>query len=115
MEIEEIFRAYFDCRRNKRTKVTSLIFELNMEKNLLKLYEEYNKNEYEIGKSECFVIKEPKIREVWAANFRDRVVHHYIYNKISQVFYKSFINESYSCIPKKGTLSGVKRIEKFGR
>jgi hypothetical protein len=48
-----------------------------------------------------------------AADFRDRVVHHLLYDYINPAFEKLFIEDSYSCRKGKGTLYGVKRLETF--
>ena len=113
--LADLFKAYFDCRKNKRCKNTALKFEVNLEANLLKLYKDIKSGNYKIGKCICFVVVRPKPREVWAANFRDRIVHHLIYNFISERFYKRFIKDTYSCIPKRGTLSAARRLLYFSR
>lgn len=51
------------------------------------------------------------IEELFAADFRDRVVHHFLYNRISPFFEKKFIYDSYSCRKGKGTLFGIKRLQ----
>jgi hypothetical protein len=48
---------------------------------------------------------------VWAAAFRDRIVHHLMYNRISPRFYASFIKDSCACIPGRGTLYAAQRLE----
>jgi len=111
----DLFRAYFDCRKNKRNTASALEFEFNLESNLMQLYHELKEGKYEIGRSICFVVLKPKPREVWAANFRDRIVHHLVYNAIKDRFYNRFIYDTYSCIPKKGTLASAKRIQHFSR
>jgi len=63
----------------------------------------------------CFNADKPVKREVFAADFRDRVVHHLIYSYISPIFEKTFINDSYSCRKGKGTHYGIKRIDHFIR
>ncbi len=108
---EELVQAYLDCRKNKRNTSSALAFELNLEHNLIKLYDELKANTYAPGKSICFVITRPKPREVWAADFRDRIVHHLFYNRISPRFYASFIHDSCACIPGRGTLFAAKRLE----
>ena len=45
--------------------------------------EELAPGSYQPGRSICFVVTHPKPREIWAAKFRDRVVHHLLYNQIS--------------------------------
>jgi RNA-directed DNA polymerase len=111
VSFEDLVKAYFDCRKNKRNTKSALEFEQNLETNLCDLYDELISGSYKPGKSICFVITHPKPREVWAADFRDRVVHHLMYNQISPIFYPSFIADSCACIPGRGTLYGAKRLE----
>lgn len=81
----------------------------------MRLYRDLNDGSYQIGRSTCFVISYPKWREVWAAGFRDRIVHHIIYNRIAEDFYRRFIYDSYACIPGRGALFGESRIDGFMR
>jgi RNA-directed DNA polymerase len=108
---EELVQAYLDCRRTKRNSTNALAFEANLERNLCRLNDELLEGRYQPGKSICFVITRPKPREVWAAEFRDRIVHHLLYNRISPRFYAGFIADSCACIPGRGTLYGAKRLE----
>lgn len=109
--IELLAKAYKDCRRHKRNTDSALRFEQNLEHNLIKLHDELSDGTYKPGKSICFVITRPKPREVWAADFRDRVVHHLLYNYISPRFQARFIADSCACIPGRGTLYAAQRIE----
>jgi hypothetical protein len=108
---EELINAYIDCRASKRNSDSALAFEQNLERNLCGLYKELKIKTYYPGRSICFIITRPKPREVWAADFRDRIVHHLLYNRIAPRFYASFISDSCACIPGRGTLYGVKRLE----
>ncbi|MBY8958333.1 RNA-directed DNA polymerase [Pseudomonas sp. MIS38] len=82
-----------------------------MEINLLELHDDLIAGTYRPGRSICFVVTRPKAREVWAAAFRDRVVHHLMYNHVAPRFYASFIADSCACIPGRGTLYAAKRLE----
>lgn len=108
---EDLVVAYFDCRKNKRNTHNALAFEQNLERNLSQLHHELVDGSYRPGRSICFVVTRPKPREVWAADFRDRVVHHLLYNHISPRFYASFIADSCACIPGRGTLYAARRLE----
>lgn len=108
---EQLVNAYLDCRKRKRNTESALAFEQNLERNLLALHHELKTGTYSPGKTICFVITRPKPREVWAADFRDRIVHHLFYNAISPRFYPSFIVDSCACIPGRGTLYAAKRLE----
>ena len=112
---EDLLKAYYDCRKRKRNTISALKFELQLEKNLLELYHDLKSGHYKIGRYICFVVLSPKPREVWAANFRDRIVHHLVYNAIKERFHKRFINDTYSCIPKRGTLACAKKVLHYAR
>ncbi|WP_445607753.1 RNA-directed DNA polymerase [Burkholderia multivorans] len=107
----ELVEAYLDCRRTKRNSNAALAFEMRLERNLRRLYDELADGSYTPGRSKCFVITRPKPREVWAAAFRDRIVHHLLYNRIGPRFERSFIADSCACIKGRGTLYAAERLE----
>ncbi|ENO76550.1 retron-type reverse transcriptase [Thauera sp. 27] len=108
---EALAVAYFACRKNKRNTASALAFEQDLERNLERLYGELADGSYRPGRSICFVVARPKAREVWAAEFRDRIVHHLLYNHVAPRFYRSFIADSCACIPGRGTLYAAERLE----
>lgn len=108
---EELVQAYYDCRRNKRNTASARRYELSMEASLLDLYDDLMSGNYRPGRSICFVVTRPKAREVWAADFRDRIVHHLLYNRIGPGIERSFIADSCACIPGRGTLYAARRLE----
>jgi len=111
----DLFQAYFDARKNKRNTINALAFEKYLEANLFALTNEIIERKYTPKPSICFIVDKPVKREIFAADFRDRVIHHFIYNYISPIFEKTFINDSYSCRKGKGTHYGIKRIDHFIR
>lgn len=110
-QFEDLVQAYYDCRRNKRNSASARLFERDMEINLLELHDDLIAGTYRPGLSICFVVTRPKAREVWAAAFRDRVVHHLMYNHVAPRFYASFIADSCACIAGRGTLYAATRLE----
>ena len=108
---ENLVQAYLDCRRTKRMSASAMAFEVMAEHNLYQLYEELKDGSYQPGASICFVITHPKPREVWAARFRDRIVHHLLYNHIAPRYHASFVADSCACIPGRGTLYAARRLE----
>lgn len=111
----DLFQAYYDARQHKRDKVTALSFEINYESKLFALYQELVSGTYTISPSICFIIRDPVQREVFAADFRDRTIHHLIYNYLYSLFDTHFIYDSYSCRIGKGTHFGVQRVKRFFR
>ena len=108
---DEIHEAYVDCRRRKRGTANALRFEMSQAEHLLDLEEELNSGSYRPSRSVCFVNLRPKPREIFAADFRDRVVHHLFVREIERHWERVFIHDSYACRPGKGTHAGVDRLE----
>lgn len=113
--LEDLFDAYFDARKNKRNTINALVFEKNFESKLFSLFDEIMKREYEPKPSICFIVHKPVKREVFAADFRDRVIHHFIYNYIYPIFEKKLINDTFSCRKEKGVHYGIRRADHFIR
>lgn len=112
---KDMLDAYLDCRRYKRNKASACEFETCLEVNLRRLQKELNEETYEIGPTQVFSLTKPRPREIWAASFRDRVVHHLVYRQIGSWFERRFIEDTFSCIPGRGTLRAAERLEKFCR
>ncbi len=110
---EELFQAYFDCRRNKRNTINALAFEKHFEHQLFQLKEEISNGSYQPARSIAFIVDRPVAREIFAADFRDRVVHHWLINKLNSLFEEEFIEDSYACRKAKGTHFGIRRINEF--
>ena len=108
---DQLVQAYLDCRQHKRSSSSCQAFEANLERNLCALHDELTSGTYTPGRSICFVITRPKHREVWAAEFRDRVVHHLLYNHIAPRFIAGFVAGSSACIPGRGTMYAAQRLE----
>jgi hypothetical protein len=107
----DLFQAYKAARRHKRYKPCQMRFEQNLEEELIRLRNEIVDRTYVPRPSSCFVISEPKKREIFAADFRDRIVHHLFYNYTYELFERSFIHDSYSCRIGKGTHYGIERLK----
>lgn len=112
---DEIHDAYLDCRRRKRGTGNALRFEMNQAENLFDLEKELNSGSYRPSRSVCFVNLHPKPREIFAADFRDRVVHHLFVREIESYWERVFIHDSYACRSGKGTHAAVDRLGKFIR
>ena len=58
---------------------------------------------------------QPKRREIFAAAFRDRVVHHLVVGAIEPWWERRFIHDSYACRRGKGTHAAIDRAQQFIR
>ena len=93
---KEIYKAYIECRRRKRNTINALHYEANLIDNLCNLETLLNQGAYKPKRSVCFLTTSPKLREVFAADFSDRVVHHIVVPVLEQIYEPSFIYDSYS-------------------
>ncbi len=109
---QNLHKAYYQCRENKRCTINAAKFEMNFEKELLKLEWELKAKIYQPGTYICFAITDPKLREVWAADFRDRVVHHLLVRYLEPIWEKKFIFHSYACRADKGAHKAIYYIRK---
>jgi len=113
--LENLYRAYRKCRRRKRNTHNALVFERRLEENLLDLREKLERGTYRPGRFLVFLVTRPKQREIFAADFRDRVVHHLLVEHLERRWEPRFIHDSFACRPGKGTHQGVERLRSFTR
>jgi len=110
-----LWHAYRACRRNKRNTLNALAFDVDAEAQLLELQRQLRDHTYQPGQSICFVTDGPKPREVFAADFRDRIAHHLLVARLEAIFEPRFIHDSYACRPGKGVLAASDRLMRFLR
>ena len=111
--IEDVYAAYLDCKKRKSKSTSYARFAANEAANIYDLWQDLNEHTYEIGKSDAFCVTRPKVREVFAAQFRDRIVHHLVMMRLLPLFEDAFINDTYNCRKGKGTDYGIKRVAEF--
>ena len=112
---QSLYRAWRDCRHGKGDSPARWRFEADLERNLFQLADELSARRYQPSPSVCFVSNQPKRREIFAAHFRDRVVHHLLVRHLEPIFERRFIHDSYACRRGKGTLAAVDRVQQFIR
>jgi retron-type reverse transcriptase len=111
--LEKLWQAYRDCRYRKKNTLNALRFEYNREKNLIALLQELKSRRYRISRHICFIIEDPTVREIFAADFRDRIVHHLLYNEVKKLFEADFIENSFANRIGKGTHKGVEIVKQY--
>lgn len=107
----DMLEAYYDCRRRKRRTASAVVYEMDYEARLIALRDRINTRSYLPGKSICFVVTRPRYREVFAASFEDRIVHHYMGLRLEPLFEKIFSPRTFNCRKGKGQLYGIRMLE----
>lgn len=109
--VGELLQAYQDAAQHKRRKGTTVCFSMQIMEEIDQLAQEIIQHTYTPKPSICFTVTEPAVREVIAADFRDRVVHHYLYNYLAPHVDRLLIEDCYSCRAGKGTDYAVRRLQ----
>lgn len=113
--IKAVYEAYLDCKRGKMSSPYTIAYIEIAVDDLPRLAYEIYTAIYKPTVSICFLVKFPKLREVFAADFRDRIVHHWIIIRLEPLFERRFQqmgNISFNCRKGFGTLAAVKAAEK---
>ena len=79
----------------------------------MQLYRELQTKTWHPGSCNCFIVDKPVKREIFAAPFKDRIVHHILFSELEPCFEKYFIHDSYACRKGKGTHMAIKRLFHF--
>lgn len=111
--LRELAHSFEDARKNKRTTHNEHDFEIRWPHFIRGLASAVLEHTYHPSASIAFIVFDPKIREIFAAPFIDRVVHHFLFRMQSPWWDRRLIYDSYSCRVSKGTLFGAQRIQKM--
>lgn len=107
----QLLVAYRHARRHKGSSNSCISFSTDLENGLDELARTIVSRNYTIKRSVRFAVQSPVLREVIAANFRDRIPHHYIFDYVNPHLELELIDDCYSCRIGRGTSYGVKRLE----
>ncbi len=101
--------------KGKRFRPAVASFHFDQERALWQLHEQLSTKTYRPGAYRSFFIYQPKKRQISAAPYRDRVVHHALVNVLGPIYERTFIADSYACRKGKGTHASVIRCQQFAR
>lgn len=110
--IDNLFSAWKEFVRGKRSKRDVQEFELYLEDNIFLLHKQLQDNLWEHGQYQSFTVCDPKPRNIHKASVADRLVHHAVYRQLESLLDKSYIYDSWSCRLGKGTHKSICRCHK---
>lgn len=96
-----------------KNRSSAITFSRNSDVNLENLRNSIINGTYTFGKYNEFMVYEPKPRVINAPEYRDKIVQVALCNILKQIYYPSFIYDSYACIDMKGTHACAMRIQHF--
>ncbi len=97
----------------KRGKKDVQEFSFALADNIMVLRGDLLHGSYKHGGYQAFNISDPKPRYIHKAGVRDRLLHHAIYRVLYPFFERTFISDSYSCRPRKGTHRAIRRFRRL--
>ena len=112
MLLVELYVAEQIARKGgKRKTMDTHGFEINLFENLIKLRDALLSMTYYPSRGTVHIISDPVQREIFAAPYVDRILHHWIVGTIMKWQEDRLLYDSYSCREGKGTLFGIKRLQ----
>ena len=116
LTFEKLMEAHKRARKHKTYKTELIDFELNLENNIINLRNRILTNTYRVGKYHSFKVYEPKERIIKALPYTDRIVHQwYVEEFVKPYIMPKFINQTFACIPERGTHKAVEQVEQYMR
>ena len=110
-----LYQAWITCRKNKRGSRQAQCYESQLLDHLVETTDALTDGSWRPHPFVCFVVQQPKWREIHAAQFQDRVVHHLLIHALTPYYQSVFIDDVYSNISGKGTHKAVERLTHFMR
>ena len=112
LTFEKLLNAHLRARDQKTSKKELILFEMNLENNIVNLLNQLKTGRYRIGKYRTFYVTEPKLRKIQALPYVDRIVHQwYVEEFIKPYIVPKFINTTFACLENKGTHKAVETVQ----
>lgn len=102
--------AWRRYRSGKRRRPAVAYFSLDAERRILDLSGRLLSSRYRPSAYQLLEIRDPKPRLIAVAEVGDRVVHRSIYDTLAHQFQRSFIDDSYACLPGRGSHRAIFRF-----
>lgn len=114
LKFEELYNCYEICLKNKKRKIGTYSFvNNNLCENLFDLLQEINSRTYVPSPSNCYIVKYPAYREIFAAQFKDRIVQHFYMNELGDILNKKLVKGCASCIKNRGTSYALDLVKRY--
>jgi len=115
VEPENLRLAFWKASRSKRHRPDQRAFAADLEAEVQRLKTGLLNGNYPVGHYTRFMIYDPKEREICAAAFPERVLHHALMTVCEPHFEKWLIFDTYACRKGKGQFKAVRRAQEFAK
>lgn len=112
--LQTVWDAYEDCLKGKRNSPQALEYMPRAAEDIPQLAWEIYTRTYKPSMSTCFMVTFPKLREVFAAAFRDRIIYYWICLRMQPLFEDrchELGDVSHACRKGYGTKTAVAQVQ----
>lgn len=114
-EMGNLELAFYQAQKGKADRLEVIDYGKNLRSNLRRLQRQILSGEAEVGGYHYFTIYDPKKRQICAAPFAQRVLHHALMNVCHPHFEKVQISDSYASRIDKGTYAALEKAKGYNR
>jgi len=107
--------AFWKASRGKRHRPDQRAYAQDLSVEMERLRAGLFSGDFPVGQFTRFTIYDPKEREICAAEFPERVLHHALMNVCEPHFERWLIFDTYACRKGKGQFKAVRRAQEFAR
>ncbi|MBR1834768.1 MAG: RNA-directed DNA polymerase [Bacteroidales bacterium] len=112
-DMDNLLWAFCKAQKGKSCKKEVIDYRANLQDNLIEMRERLLAGDVRVGNYSTFTIYDPKERQISAATFDERVLHHALMNVCHPYFDRHLIYDTYATRIGKGTYAALDRAHKF--
>lgn len=113
MDLQNISRELFICAAKSSTSEHKRLHLINLPKLIPPLAQSIHDCTYRPKRLTVFAVTDPKLREIFAPAYEDRLVQHWLVMHIEPWFDARFIDDSYANRKNKGVYAAINRLQHF--
>ena len=110
-DLENLYLAFYKARKGKDQRIEVIEYATHLDYNIKLLQNHILSGELNVGNYTYFTISDPKIRQICAASFPERVLHHAIMNICHEVFERHLIFDTYATRKEKGIYLALEKAK----
>ena len=108
---DNLTAAFYQAAKGRGENREIEQFRVNLTAELTRLQRDVLAGQVTPGVGRHFRIRDPKPRDIYAPDFRDRVLHHALMAHIAPVLDRTLIDDTYACRSGKGGFAAVQRCQ----
>ncbi|MDH6153746.1 RNA-directed DNA polymerase [Polynucleobacter sphagniphilus] len=111
----QIAAQLYECVNQSGNSAEKRRLLINIPRIVSALAQEIYSLGYQPERMTVFAVQDPKVREIFAPNFRDRLAQHWLVSLVNPQISRGWIDDCYSNRSGKGTHSAIARLQHFMR